>query len=191
MEIYGNRKKEKCCNVKVSANYSSVTTNKENIMESTTDMPISLDTNTPLKTSSDSLCIRDIENFMDSQVYFVLKKKPVEGSNLQICQQLFLSQKEHIACLEDTISHLRGELNCKQKVIDNLLDMLKSCLHSKSTRHGEKYFVLQNQISNCDQKNVNKSDTAIHSNKETISIDKETINNNQNRNKECITVSNQ
>ena len=190
MEIYRNRKKEKCYNVKVSASYSSVTTNKKNKMESTTDMPISLDTNTPFKTSSDSPCIGDLENFMDSQAYFVLKKKPVEESNLQICEQLFLSQKEHIACLEDTISHLRGELNCKQKVIDNLLDMLKSCLHSKSTRHGEKYFVLQNQTSNCDQKNVNKSGTAIHSNKKTIIIDKETINNNQKRN-ECVTVSNQ
>ena len=122
MEIYRNRKKEKCYNVKVSASYSSVTTNKKNTMESTTDMPISLDTNTPFKTSSDSPCIGDLENFMDSQAYFVLKKKPVEESNLQICEQLFLSQKEHIACLEDTISHLRAELNCKQKVIDSLLD---------------------------------------------------------------------
>ena len=58
-------------------------------------------------------------------------------------------------------------------------------------RHGKKYFVLQNQASNFDQKNVNKSDTAIYTNKETIEIDKETINNNQKRNKECITASNQ
>ena len=145
VEIYGSRNKEKCCNVKVSANNSSITTTKENILENTTDTPISLATNAPLKTSSSRLCIRDLENSKDSQADFVHKKKPVEESNLHLRQQLFLSQKEHIACLEDTISHLRGELDCKQKVIDNLLDMLKSCLHSKLTRHDEKYFALQNQ----------------------------------------------
>ena len=115
----------------------------------------------------------------------------MEENNLHLCQQLLLSQKAHIACLEDTISHLRGELECEQKVIDSLLETLKSCLHSKSTRHDEKYFALQNQTSNFDQKNVNKSGTAIYTNKETINIDKETINNNQKRNKKCITVSNQ
>ena len=119
MEIDKNRNKEKYYNVKVSANNSSITTSKENIVESTT---ISLDTNTPLKTSSNSLCFRDLENFIDSQVDFVLKKKPVEENNLHICHQLFLSQKKQIACLEDTISHLKRELNCKQKVIDNLVD---------------------------------------------------------------------
>ena len=180
VEIYGNRNKEKCYNVKVSANTSSITTTKENTMESTTDTPISLDTNTPLKTSSNSLCSRNLENSKDSQADFVHKKKPVEENNLHLCQQLFLSQKEHIACLDETISHLRGELNCKQKVIDNLLE-----------RHDEKYFALQNQTFNFDQKNVNKSGTAIYTNKETINIDKETINNNQKRNKKCITVSNQ
>ena len=77
------------------------------------------------------------------------------------------------------ISHLREECDCKQKVIDNLLDTIKSCLQSQPMRHGKKYFVLQNQASNFDQKNVNKSDTAIYTNKETIEIDKETINNNQ------------
>ena len=115
----------------------------------------------------------------------------MEENNLHLCQQLFLSQKEHIACLEDTISYIRGELECKQKVIDSLLETLKSCLHSKSTRHDEKYFALQNQTSNFDQKNVNKSGTAIYTNKETINIDKETINNSKKRNKKCITVSNQ
>ena len=45
-------------------------------MESTTDTPISLDTNTPLKTSGNSPCIRDLENFIDSQVDFVCKKSP-------------------------------------------------------------------------------------------------------------------
>ena len=86
---------------------------------------------------------------------------------------MFLNQKEHIACLEDTISHLRGELDCKQKVTDNLLDTLKSCLHSKSTKHDEKYFALQNQTSYFDQKNVNKSDTATTlTKKQLISIKK-------------------
>ena len=132
-----------------------------------------------MKTSSNSPCIRDPENFIDSQVDFVRKKKPVEENNLHTCQQLFLSQKEHTACLEDTTSHLTGGLNCEEKVIENLLDKLKSCLHSKSTRHDEKYFTLQNQTSTFDQKNVNKSGTAIYINKETINIEKETINNNQ------------
>ena len=61
-------------------------------MENTTDAPISLDTNTSVKTSSNSSCIRDPENFIDSQVDFVRKKKPVEENNLHTCQQLFLSQ---------------------------------------------------------------------------------------------------
>ena len=78
-------------------------------MECSTDTPISLDTNTPLKTSSNSPCIRELENFIDSQVDFVRKKMPVEENNLHICQQLFQSQNKHIACLEDTISHPRGE----------------------------------------------------------------------------------
>ena len=69
--------------------------------------------------------------------------------------------------------------------------MIKPYLQSQSRKHDEKYFVLQNQTSNFEQKNVNKSDTAINTNKETINLDKETIKNNQKRNKECITVSNQ
>ena len=77
-----------------------------------------------MKTSSNSSCIRDPENFIDSQVDFVRKKKPVEENNLHTCQQLFLSQKEHTACLEDTTSHLTGGLNCEEKVIENLLDKL-------------------------------------------------------------------
>ena len=58
-------------------------------------------------------------------------------------------------------------------------------------RHDKKYFVLQNPTSNFDKKNVNESDTAIYTNKETINIDKENINNNQKQKKDCITVSNQ
>ena len=155
-------------------------------MESTTDTPISLDTNTPLKTWNNSSCFRDLENFVDTQVDFVCKKKHVEENSLYIDQQSFLSQTEHAVCTEDTISHLRGELDCKQKVIENLLETLKSYLHSKSTSHREKH-----PTSNFVLNNVNKSDTAIYTNKETINIDKETINNNQKQNKKCITVSNQ
>ena len=58
-------------------------------------------------------------------------------------------------------------------------------------RHDKKYFVLQNPTLNFDKKNVNESDTAIYTNKETINIDKENINNNQKQKKDCITVSNQ
>ena len=72
IEICGSRNKEKCNNVKIRVNNSSITTTKENIMESTTDTPISLNTNTP----SNSLCIRNLENSKDSQVDFVHKKSP-------------------------------------------------------------------------------------------------------------------
>ena len=131
MEIYGSRNKEKCHNVKNSTSNSSITTTKESMMESLTSKSISLDTNTPLKTSSNSPCIRDLENFKDSQSSWFFSQKKARGeNNLHICQQLFLSQKEHIACLENTISHPRGELDCKQKVINNLLETLKSCLYS-------------------------------------------------------------
>ena len=41
------------------------------------------------------------------------------------------------------------------------------------------------------RKILNESDTTIYTNKETKNIHKETINNNQKRNKECITVFNQ
>ena len=70
VEICGNRNKEKCYNVKFSANNSSIISIKENIMECSTDTTISLDTNTPLKTSSNNPCIRELKNFIDSQVDF-------------------------------------------------------------------------------------------------------------------------
>ena len=186
MKIYGNRNKEKFYNVKFNANNSSITRTKENIMESTTVTPISLDANTQSKTSSNSPCIRDLEKFIDGQVDSVCQKKPVEENSLYIGQQSFLTQTEHVVCTEDTISHLRGELDCKQKVIENLLDTLKSYLHSKSTSRSVKY-----PTSNFDLNNFNKSDTAIYTNKETINLDKETINNDQKQNKKCMTVSNQ
>lgn len=52
VEIYESRNKEKCYNVKATANNSSITETKGNIIDSTTEMPISLDINTPLKTLS-------------------------------------------------------------------------------------------------------------------------------------------
>ena len=97
MEIYGNRKKEKCCNVKVSANYSSVTTNKENIMESTTDMPISLDTNTPLKTSSDSLYQRS-RKFHGQSSLFCSQKK-ARGGEQPSDMSTVVSESEGTYCM--------------------------------------------------------------------------------------------
>ena len=38
---------------------------------------------------------------------------------------------------------VREEENFVQKVIENLLDTSKYCLHSQSTRHDERYFSLQ------------------------------------------------
>ena len=52
-------------------------------------------------------------------------------------------QKEYIKFQNITIDHLSGELESKQKVIDNLLDTLKHCLHSQSTMHDEHYFSLE------------------------------------------------
>ena len=51
--------------------------------------------------------------------------------------------KEYIKFQNITIDHLLGQLESKQKVIENLLDTSKYCLHSQSTRHDERYFSLQ------------------------------------------------
>ena len=69
VEIYGSRSKEKCNTAKVSVSKYSIITTKENIMESTTDTPTSLDTNSLVKTLSNSPCIRNLENFIDSQIF--------------------------------------------------------------------------------------------------------------------------
>ena len=97
MEVYGSRNKEKCYNVKVSANNSSITATKENIMESTTDTSISLDTNTPLKTSRNSLCIRDLENYKDSQVDLVHKK--ARGGEQPSFLSTVVSESEGTYCM--------------------------------------------------------------------------------------------
>ena len=59
-----------------------------------------------------------------------------------------------------------------------MLDTLKHCLHSQSTKHDERYFSLQDTNYKFDQKNINNSDIPINSHKEIIPIDKETINDN-------------
>ena len=59
-----------------------------------------------------------------------------------------------------------------------MLDTLKHCLHSQSTKHDERYFSLQDTSYKFDQKNINNSDIPINSHKEIIPIDKEMINDN-------------
>ena len=64
-----------------------------------------------------------------------------------------------------------------------MLDTLKHCLHSHSTKHDERYFSLQDTTYKFDQKNINNSDIPINSHKEVIPIDKETINEKRNTQK--------
>ena len=59
-----------------------------------------------------------------------------------------------------------------------MLDTLKHCLHSESTKHDERYFSLQDTNHKFDQKNINNSDIPINSHKEVLLVDKETINGN-------------
>ena len=107
-----------------------------------------------------------------------LHKKDTRYDNFHICHQLNLQQKEYIKFQNITIDHLRGELESKQKVIENLLDTLNHCLHSQSTKHDERYFSLQDTNFKFDQKNINNSNIPINSHKEIIPIDKEAINDN-------------
>ena len=107
-----------------------------------------------------------------------LHKKDTRYDNFHICHQLNLQQKEYIKFQNITIDHLRGELESKQKVIENLLDTLNHCLHSQSTKHDERYFSLQDTNFKFDQKNINNSDIPINSHKEIIPIAKETISDN-------------
>ena len=98
--------------------------------------------------------------------------------NFHISHQLNLRQEEYIIFQIITIDHFHGELESKQKDIENLLDTLKHYLHSQSTKHDERYFSLQDANYKFDQKNINNSDIPINSHKEIIPIDKETINDN-------------
>ena len=59
-----------------------------------------------------------------------------------------------------------------------MLDTLKHCLHSQSTKHDERYFSLQDTNHKFDQKNINNSDISINSHKEVLLVDKETISGN-------------
>ena len=59
-----------------------------------------------------------------------------------------------------------------------MLDTLKHCLHSESTKHDERYFSLQDTNHKFDQKNINNSYIPINSHKEVLLVDKETINGN-------------
>ena len=61
-----------------------------------------------------------------------------------------------------TILHLRGELDCKQNGTNNLLDILKSCLHSKSLRPDKRYFPLPKIKTNFNQNYSGGSYDAIH-----------------------------
>ena len=56
-----------------------------------------------------------------------LHKKDTRYDNVHICHQLNLQQKEYIKVQNITIDHLRGELESKQKIIENLLDTLNHC----------------------------------------------------------------
>ena len=58
-----------------------------------------------------------------------LHKKDTRYDNFHI-HILNLQQKEYIKFQNIPIHHLPGELESKQKVIKNLLDTLKHCLHS-------------------------------------------------------------
>ena len=107
-----------------------------------------------------------------------LHKKDTRYDNFRICYQLNLQQKEYIKFHNITIDHLRGELESKQKVRENLLDTSRHCLHSQSPKHDESYLSLQDTNYKFDQKNISNSDIPINSHKEVILIHKETINGN-------------
>ena len=62
--------------------------------------------------------IRELENFIDNKMDS-LHKKNIRHDNFHICHQLNLQQKEYIKFQNITIEDLRGELESKQKVIEN------------------------------------------------------------------------
>ena len=176
LEIYESNRNEICYNVKKNTDViegKDIDTDTESLTAGT---PISFHSDTPRKKSSKkNPDIRElfIDNKMDS-----LHKKDTRYDNFRICHQLDLQQKEYIKFQNITIGDLRGELESKEKVIENLLDALKHCLHSQSTKHDERYFPLQDTNYKFDQKNINNSDIPINSHNEVVPIDKETINHN-------------
>ena len=181
LEIYESNSNEICYNVKKNTHViedQDIDTDTESLTAGT---PIHFHSDTPRKKSSKkNPDIRELftDNKMDS-----LHKKDTRHDNFHICHQLNLQQKEYIKFQNITIDHLRGELESKQQIIENLLDTLNHCLHSQSTKHDERYFSLQDTNFKFDQKNINNSDIPINSHKEIIPIAKERINdNNENSN---------
>ena len=150
LEIYESNSNEICYNVKKNTHViedQDIDTDTESLTAGT---PIHFHSDTPRKKSSKkNPDIRELftDNKMDS-----LHKKDTRYDNFHICHQLNLQQKEYIKFQNITIDHLRGELESKQKVIENLLDTLKHCLHSQSTKHDQRYFSLQDTNFKFDQK---------------------------------------
>ena len=150
MEIYESNSNEICYNVKKNTHViedQDIDTDTESLTAGT---PIHFHSDTPRKKSSKkNPDIRELftDNKMDS-----LHKKDTRYDNFHICHQLNLQQKEYIKFQNITIEHLHGELESKQKVIENLLDTLNHCLHSQSSKHGEHSFSLQDANFKFDQK---------------------------------------
>ena len=103
---------------------------------------------------------------------YLLRKK--DTRQYYICRQLNLQQNEQIKFQNITIDHLREDLESKEKVIENLLDPLKHCLHAQSTKYDERYFSLQDTNYKFDQ----KISIPINLHKEVILISKEKISDN-------------
>ena len=93
-----------------------------------------------MKSSKKDHDIREL--FTDIQMDS-LHKKDTRYDNFHICHKLNLQQKEYIKFQNINIGHLRGDLESKQKVIENLLDALFHCLYSQSTQDDERSFSLQ------------------------------------------------
>ena len=120
LEIYESNSNEICYNVKKNTDFikdKDIDADKESL---TAGKPISFHSDCPRKKSTKKISdIRElsIDNKMDS-----LHKKDTRYDNFRICYQLNLQQKEYIKFHNITIDHLRGELESKQKVRENLLD---------------------------------------------------------------------
>ena len=140
LEIYESNSNEIRYNVKKNTHVikdQDIDTDTESL---TTGTPIYFHSDTPRKKSSKKN--PDIRELFTDNETDSLHKKDTRYDNFHVCHQLNLQQKEYIKFQKVTIDHLRGELQSNQKVIENLLDALKHCLHSQSTKHDERYFSL-------------------------------------------------
>ena len=181
LEIYKSNINETCYNIKKTADVIDDKDSDSDTETLTEGNSVAFYSNTPRRKSVDkSPNIRELETFIDKMDS--LHKNNIKSDDFHICHQVVLQQKEYIKSQNTTIDHLRGELQNKQKVIENLLETLKSCLVSQSMRHDERYFSLQDTNYKSDQKNFSNSDIPINSHKELINIDKGTISNNHERN---------